>query len=309
MSKIDISVIIPVKNGQRYLDSVLKAVFSQSIDAKFEVIVIDSGSQDKTRDILGRYPVRLYGIEAGCFNHGLTRNYGISKAQGEYIILLTADAIPYNNYWMVKLVENLKRDEQVAGVYSRQLPHKDARPLTQMRVNRFFTASRERRESHNINSDYYMKLSGRDKHLFCNFDNVSSCVRRSVWKKIPFPKTDFAEDLEWSKRVLGVGYKIVYEPESVVYHSHDFSVLGWYKKTLINYNKLYSLFGLTAVDNIYKLFRNFIIYMLRDTYWLCKEKKNPRVVLANIYLVPLYSFSTVFAQYRSAMNRDYSTGL
>jgi rhamnosyltransferase len=304
MSKIDISVVIPVKNGQRYLDSVLKNIFSQKVNGEFEVIAVESGSQDKTIDIVRRYAVRLYQIEEDCFNHGLTRNYGISKSQGEYIILMSSDAIPYNDCWMDKLVENLKRDEQVAGVYSRQLAHKDAQPLTQMRVSRFFTASCERRESQNINRDDYLKLSPSDKHRFCNFDNVSSCIRRSVWEKFPFPKTDFAEDLEWSKRVLESGYKIVYEPKSVVYHSHDFSVLGWYKKTLINYNKLYSLFGLSAVDNIYKLFRNFIIYTFRDIYQLCRGEKNPKIVLANIYLVPLYSFSTALGQYRSTKGFD-----
>lgn len=299
MSEISVSVVIPVKNGQRHLEQLLKAVFSQKTDAKFEVIIIDSGSKDNTLEIAKRYPVRLYEIQEGSFNHGLTRNYAISQAQGVYIVLLTADAIPYDNYWMQKLVESLKRDEAVAGAYSRQVPHQDARPLTRIRVNRFFTASQERRESQCLNGDDYVRLSPREKHRFCNFDNVSSCIRKSVWEKVPFPKADFAEDLEWSKGVLASGYKIVYEPGSLVYHSHDFSVSGWYKKTLINYGKLHCLFGLITIDNIFRLFSNFIIYTVRDIYYLCKEGKNAKAVLLNIPLIPLYSFSTALGQYRS----------
>ena len=296
--EINISVVIPVKNGERHLEPVLKTVFAQEVDAEFEVIIIDSGSKDKTKEIAGNYPVRLFEIDEQSFNHGLTRNYGISKAQGEYVVLMTADAVPYNKHWMAKLVRNLKTDAQVAGAYSRQIPHQDARPLTRIRINRLFTALKERRESQFINNDFYCKLSAREKHFFCNFDNVSSCIRKSVWEKIPFPRTDFAEDLEWAKRVLEAGYKIVYEPESVVYHSHEFSVLGWHKKNLVNYSKLYSLFGFCAAGNVYKLLKNFIIYTLRDTFCLCKEKNDLKIILANIYLIPLYAFSAVLGQYR-----------
>ena len=301
-----ISVVIPTLNEGNIIERCLKSLSKQTYK-DFEVIIVDSGSKDRTIEIASYYPVSIYQTEEASFNHGLTRNYGISKAQGEYVILLTADAIPCNNSWMEKLIENLKCDDQVAGVYSRQIPHKDAQLLTQMRVNRYFTASRERRESKNFNCDDYAKLSPRHKHRFCNFDNVSSCIRKSVWKKTPFSKTDFAEDLEWSKHVLEAGYKIVYEPESIVYHSHDFSILGLYKKTLINCSKLYSLFGLIDVDNIYNLFRNFIIYTLRDVYCLCREEKSAKIILANIYLIPLYSFSIVLGQYRGARIRDYST--
>ena len=48
MKDIDISIVIPVKNGQRYLDEVLRAIFSQEINMQFFVIIIDSGSEDKT---------------------------------------------------------------------------------------------------------------------------------------------------------------------------------------------------------------------------------------------------------------------
>jgi rhamnosyltransferase len=300
MSKIDISVVIPVKNGQKYLDSALKAIFSQKTNAKFEVIIVDSGSQDKTIDIAKNYPVNIYHIEEKNFNHGFTRNYGISKTQGEYSILMTADAIPYNESWMEKLIGNLTRDEYVAGTYSRQIPHKDSSPLTQMRVNRFFTSSGERRESQIIDIKAYNKLFPKNKHLFCNFDNVSSCIRKSVWKEIPFPKTDFAEDLEWAKSVLEAGHKIVYEPDSIVYHSHDFSPSDWYRKNMLNYRKLYSLFGaVNNIDHIHALLINFIFYTLRDSYFLCKEQRSFKVIASNIHLIPAYSFSTVLAQYRS----------
>jgi rhamnosyltransferase len=297
MNSIDVSVIIPVKNGQRYLDSVLKAVFSQEINAKFEVIIVDSGSTDKTLDIITQYPVRYYQIRETEFNHGVTRNFAISKSQGKYIILMTADAIPYNNRWMERLVSNLERDQSAAGVYSRQIPHIESHPLTQIRVNRLFTSNKKRRESQIDKIADYENLSPREKHMLCNFDNVSSCIRKDVWGEIPFPKTDFAEDLEWSKSVLGAGYKIIYEPDSIVYHSHDFSIFDWYKKNRINFNKLSALFGLNTINNVYRLLAFFFIYTLRDIYFLYKDKRRFTTILSNIHLIPLYSFFGTLGQY------------
>jgi len=300
MNGIDISVIIPVKNGQRYLKSVLEAVFSQEINAKFEVIIVDSGSTDKTLNIIMQYQLTHYRIRETEFNHGLTRNFAISKSQGKYIILMNSDAIPYNNRWMERLVSNLECDQRAAGVYSRQVPHKESHPLTQVRVNRFFTSSKTRRESQIDKIDDYEKLSPREKHRFCNFDNVSSCIRRDVWDKIPFPKTDFAEDLEWSESVLRAGHKIIYEPDSIVYHSHDFSIFDWYKKNRVNFNKLASLFGLNNINNIYRLLAFFFIYTFRDIYFLYKDKRSFTAILSNIHLIPLYSFSGALGQYIGA---------
>lgn len=302
MSNIDISIVIPVKNGQRYLAAALTAIFSQEIDAKFEVIIIDSGSTDKTVDIIRRYPVRFYQIDEKEFNHGLTRNLGISRSKGKYVILMTQDAIPYNDHWMQGLVNKFECDQRVAGVYSMQIPHKDAHLLTQMRVNRFFTASKVKRESQIKIMEDYHRLSPQEKHLFCNFDNVSSSIRKTVWEEILFPKTDFGEDIEWSKTVLEKGYKIVYEPDSKVYHSHDFSIPDWYKRNLMNFNKLSALFGINTVDNLYQILVSFFIYTFRDTYFLCKQHKRLKVVLSNIYLVLLYQFFGLLGQYKGIKN-------
>jgi len=302
MSNIGISVIIPVKNGQRFLELLLARVFSQRIKIPFEVIIVDSGSTDNTRTIAAGYPVRIYSIAEEDFNHGLTRNFVISKAKGTYIILLTVDALPYNENWMIKLIENLERDPAVAGAYSRQIPREDANPITKIRVNRFFTASVVRRESKIENLAEFELLAPHEKHLLCNFDNVSSCIRRDIWEKIPFPKTNFGEDIEWAMQVLRAGYKIVYDPESIVYHSHDFSPWQWYKKNRVNSHKLCVLFGPHGTRSIPQLIVNVFANTSRDLYCLYKNQRRFKNFLASVYLVPLGAIFGAWGQYIG--NRD-----
>jgi rhamnosyltransferase len=298
--KIDISVVIPVKNGRKYLDSLLKTVFSQEVSTEFEVIIVDSGSTDGSLDIAGRYPVSVYQIKESEFNHGLTRNFGISKARGEYVILMTQDAVPADDCWMKKLIENLQTDAQVAGAYSRQTPHNELALIGKIRANRFFASSPIKRVSQINNMADYKKLSPKERYHFCNFDNVSSCLRKSIWERFPLPKTDFAEDLEWSKMVLGAGYKIVYEPESVVYHSHNFSVFEWHKRSLVNSEKLFELFKLNTVCNYCQLFSKLFLYTMRDIYCICKSDSRISSIVLNIFLAPAYSFYGLLGQYVGA---------
>jgi len=65
------------------------------------------------------------------------------------------------------------------------------------------------------------RLPPDDKQLQCTFNNVSSIVRRSVWEQLPFRDVPFAEDLAWGYDVLRAGHSIIYEPASIVRHSHE----------------------------------------------------------------------------------------
>ncbi len=301
----EISIVIPVKNGEKYMDCLLKAVFSQEAFSGVEVIIVDSGSQDRTLDIIKQYPVTLYQIKDYEFNHGLTRNFGISKAKGKFVVLITQDAVPYDNRWLMQLVNAINSDENIAGVYSRQIPHRDADALMYMIASRSFASENKRRESEIKNIGEYRKLAPKERHRFCNFDNVSSCIRKAVWEKFPFPKTDFGEDIEWAKYVLEAGYKITYEPGSIVYHSHDFSISGWYKRNRINSSKLFTLFGINTVDTIYKLFTLFFIYTARDFYCLCMNRSNTKGIFSKIRLLPFYSFAEVLGQYKGTLDSKY----
>lgn len=94
-------------------------IFRQDIDKQYEVIIIDSGSQDSTLEIARRYPVKILEISANEFSHGRTRNQGARVANGGIVVFLNADATPTNEYWLKSIVDNFKNDERIAGVYSR----------------------------------------------------------------------------------------------------------------------------------------------------------------------------------------------
>ena len=86
-----VSVVIPVKDGRRYLEELLGALEREAPD---EVLVIDSGSSDGSVEIARAPGVEVLEIAPGEFCHGRTRNLGAERTTGELICFLTQDATP-----------------------------------------------------------------------------------------------------------------------------------------------------------------------------------------------------------------------
>lgn len=88
-----VSIVIPAFNEEKYIESVLQRVLSLDYpNDKYEVIIVDNGSTDGTVDIAKRYTDKVY-IHKGV-KVGAVRNFGVSKAKGEYIAFLDSDCIP-----------------------------------------------------------------------------------------------------------------------------------------------------------------------------------------------------------------------
>jgi rhamnosyltransferase len=214
------------------------------------VVVVDSGSTDGTDELARRYGATVHSIPRSEFNHGATRNLGISLTDTEYVVLTVQDAIPHDSRWLGPMIEVLESDERVAGVFGRQVPHPRAGAVTRALVNSLASASPERREQFAGGPEEYRALPPARRRRLAAFDNVSSCIRRSVWERIPFERTTFGEDIRWGKRVVEAGYKTVYEPRSTVYHSHERGALYDLRRYYVDGRILRELFDLALIPNV-----------------------------------------------------------
>ena len=103
------------------------------------MIVIDSGSADRTVDIVRGHAVRLYEIETHQFTYGRALNYGASLAKGQYLINLSAHCIPTDSRWMARLVDSLRSDSKIAATYGGQVPIKGVNPFEERTMMAVFT--------------------------------------------------------------------------------------------------------------------------------------------------------------------------
>lgn len=227
-----VSIVIPTKNAEPYLAAQLEAIYAQATTLDFDVTLVDSGSKDRTPEIAAAHPVNLLRIPAQEFNHGLTRNLGARQArqESEFIVFLSQDACPADPGWLENLIRPMLADEAVAGVFSRHIPRREARASCVRQLTCLTQSGGTERLYKQMPAD---PAEFQAQRFYLNFfSNTSSAIRRKVWEKQPFEAVDFAEDALWADTVLQRGHVIVFEPASVVIHSHDYSPIEQFRQNV-----------------------------------------------------------------------------
>lgn len=197
-----VSIVIRAFNEERYLGALLAAIERQTIAA--EVLVVDSGSFDRTPAIAETGRARLLRIPPEDFTFGYSLNVGIRAAAGELVAIVSAHTEPAGAQWLESLVRPFD-DPQVAMVYGRQ--EGDAR-----------SKFAERRD--------FERTFGRDPlrlapaQVFAN--NANAAVRRALWAEQPFDeRLPGLEDIAWARHWASRGYVVAYEPAAAIRHIHD----------------------------------------------------------------------------------------
>jgi rhamnosyltransferase len=244
--RAEVSLFVPTWNAGREFPEILRLMLSQELDRPFEVIVIDSGSSDGTVEFLKTQPVKLDRIPNREFDHGLTRNRGIELARGSIVVLATQDARPANDEWMQRLVDCFD-DPEVAGAFGRQFPRDDANTMTRYRLMHWVAGTDEPVAQQVSSPEEFDALEPLERLRVAAFDNVSSAVRKSVMRLHPFQARKFGEDIDWSKRVILAGYKLVFEPRSRVIHSHNYSAWRTLKRIYGDHSNLHDLLGVHTI--------------------------------------------------------------
>jgi rhamnosyltransferase len=273
----EISVILLTKNSQRYLTEILDAVYAQNATRPFEVIAVDSGSQDATLSIFAQYPVRLFQIPPVEFNHGETRNFGAKQVSPgvRYLVYLTHDATPTPG-WLEGLLAAVESSPQVAGAFSRHLPRPSCPlPMARLLAEEWEQSGTPHRVVKRLvdSTDYE-----RRRVWYAWFSNTSSCLRRTVWERFPFQRVDFAEDADWADRVLRAGYTLIYEPASTVIHSHDYGLWDQFAQNLDHSRGLKRLFGTPArrwTTRAYQAAAETLAAMRRDVRYIARQSLPP----------------------------------
>lgn len=256
MSAPLVSIVLVTRDGAETLPATLDMIARQETDFEFEVIAVDSGSADNTLALIERAAHRVLRVRPDSFNHGLTRNAGIEAARGRFVVLLVQDALPASAGWLAALVRPLRADDAVAGAFCRQEPRPDASDVIKLYLSRWGGASEASRRVRLADPAELDRADPFRRFTLCTFDNVCSCIRRSVWEAIPFRATPIAEDLEWARAVLLAGHELAYVADAVVVHSHDRSARYEFARTYLLHRRLFELFGLRTVPRARDLVRS-----------------------------------------------------
>ncbi len=218
---MDVDVIIPLYKPDKGLFSLLDLLDRQTVpvhqiilmnteEKYFEQLIYGNRELERHRN------VRVYHLSKWEFDHGKTRRRGVQKSQAEIFVMMTQDAVPADPYLLERLTARLTRDEKVAVAYARQLPKKDCDILE--RFTRQFNYPAESR----IKSAEDLEELG-VKTYMCS--NVCAAYRRDVYEELGgfVRHTIFNEDMIYAACAIRSGYRVAYEAEACVYHSHAYT--------------------------------------------------------------------------------------
>jgi rhamnosyltransferase len=213
MSDPCVSIIMRSYNEAWALRGTLDALRIQEY-CNWELIVIDGGSTDGSQDLFrAAQPVHFVQIQAKDYNPSRVMNHGMRLAKSDFGIFLNADATPEGPNWLRPLA-NALQDPKTAACFGRQIPRSDCLAVFANDYERCFGPNRE---------------SAKWGHFF---SMVSSGLRKDVWTKRGFREDlQYAEDDEYTRWCKSQGYNVVYVPESVARHSHNYSPNQSYKRS------------------------------------------------------------------------------
>ena len=266
-----ISVLMRSHNDIEYIRQTVEALLSQETGDTVEIISCDDHSTDGTAEYLASVPqLRRIAPPEGKYVPGKTLNYMVEHANGEYIVFNNGDAIPQHKEYLKNLVAPLK-DESVNCVYGNQIARPDAYAVVRKDYDRAF------------GDGSISKNWGRF------FSMVSSGFRKEELQKKPFnDKIQYSEDSEWVNRTEA---NIVYVPDAIVEHSHNYT-LKQIKKRFFNEGVADTQMGKKPISFGHAL-RNLIAETLRDYVYIFRHGK-----LLELYYPPIYRYVQKMSYYR-----------
>lgn len=211
-----VSIIIRTLNEGKYLEELLRAIDTQEKNGFLvEVVIVDSGSKDKTLDIANKYKARVTYINKKDFTFGRSLNIGCKFANGKYLVFISGHCIPFNKSWLQELVDPLIKNK-CDYTYGRQI----GRDTTKFSENQVF-------------EQYFpIKLGTAVNNIFCN--NANSAMTRIAWSKYQFnEELTGLEDMFMAKQIYQDNGSIVYVASSIVYHIHNES----WKQVKVRYER------------------------------------------------------------------------
>lgn len=253
------SVIIPTFNGASRIGNCLKALLPQIADRKAEILVIDDGSTDNTAEVAGRYPgVRV--ISQSNAGPAAARNHGAREAHGEILLFTDDDCVPMPN-WLDAMLAPFGDPEVVGakGVY---------RTHQKSLAARFVQIEYE---------DRYRLMTGLPSIDF--IDTYSAAFLRDRFLEMNGYDTSFpvacAEDIELSYRMSARGWKMVFVPAAIVYHTHPDTFEKYFKKK-------------------YKFAFWRVLAVRKNPGKAVKDSHTPQIMKLQLLFLPVFLFTLLF---------------
>ena len=214
-----IDVIIPVYRPTEKFQKLLQRISMQTyLPGRIILMHTRDGIKLDYSLCKNKIPVTEIRIDEAAFDHGGTRDMGIRVSDADIVVMMTQDAIPTDSFLLENLVKVLERKEEVAVVYARQLPDDNSSVLEKYTRKFNYPGTSRIKSREDLNR---MGI----KTYFCS--NVCAAYRRETYLRLGgFERpVIFNEDMIFAADAIKAGWKVAYNANAKVIHSHHYTYL------------------------------------------------------------------------------------
>lgn len=302
---ISISIILVTYNSGEYIEGSLESIFKQGFK-DYEVIVVDNGSEDDTRLIIKNKYHSLQLIE-NTDNYGPSkaRNQGIAISSGEFILCLDSDVILEKDF-LLNIYNSLRYRDEIGAVQPKVLKMDKKFIYTTgiylSKARRFFDIGRGQIDNGRFS---------RERDIF-GPSSAAALYRRKMLDDISvggeYFDEDFfflVEDIDVAWRAKRLGWKSIFWPEAVCYHSGNSSRSDRFFRQYLSFRNRYLLmFKNDCIEDIFRIaFFIFPYDILRASYFFLTNRYGFRAVLETQKLSQKMRRKRFLAELKAAENR------
>ena len=232
-SRHRVSVLMPLMDAGAALRQTLPLLLEQEVDAELEIVAVDSASTDDTVEVLEEFGATVLAIDPSEFDHGLTRNLLGDPRPGRHLVLLNGRSRPCDESWLAPAARGRSprtRASPGSPAESFPIPTRTCSPGATSSSTR---AAPRCEPSSGSTTGGLRGDAGRAAPAAAQLPYGQR--RDPGGRAAPDPLPLGAGDRRGPalvREVLEAGLALVHEPDSRVYHSHDYSLREWFMRNV-----------------------------------------------------------------------------
>lgn len=237
-----IDIICPLYNAESYIENLNKSLLKQENVNVKSIKYVLTESKDRSKEILKNNNLNYEVIKKEDFSHSTVRENAARKSDADIIVFITQDIVIEATDWLEKLVNPIINGEADA-CYSRQL-------------TKYNNIEKYTRES-NYPDKSFIKTKEDIKEMGLKtffYSDASSAINAKIFKELNYydgKRFMFNEDMYIAYKLINNGYRIKYCADSVIYHSHKFTIKQIYDRykdsgSFFKENKYMDQYGTTG---------------------------------------------------------------
>ena len=255
---MNISIICPLYNAEKYIEKLNKSILKQKIEWDFEIKYILTESNDNTESILKRLGAKYRLIRKEEFSHSLCREKEIYNSDADIVVLITQDIVIKNDIWLFNLVKDMVEGKCEAA-FSRQIcENKSIERYTRMKNYPNKSRIVSKKDINELGTMTYF------------FSDASSAIKRDIFIKLNgYDMKDLLtnEDMYIAYKLINNGYRIKYCSDSEVIHSHNYSYKLLFKRYFDQgvFLKQHEYINNSGINqSAFDLFKYVLYYSIKD---------------------------------------------